>query len=293
MERSRRCNASVPAKRFTPEQSTKSRRPGKSIPEEPVYTKDIMNDSENSRDSDDSKSIDSGAKQSPLNDQSLTSRSSSSSSIDTLGRGFGRGRGRPLSQETPKTGRIASPTRPINPSGCASLHLRRIDTAVVGKKIQRSSMPLDVEEAGMDEGAVGGLQVTPTTNNTSKVASKRPRVDEEVREGHQSRTNSAASELQLLNQEKYCRMIAATYTNSQEMLRRQGNMALKINILTDYVAKLRVDADESSQKNQRMTAVDDLIEKFPLNELSDFDNFERRLKRKVLNKELAHEDLVC
>ncbi|EFX64189.1 hypothetical protein DAPPUDRAFT_118421 [Daphnia pulex] len=270
MERSRRCNASVPAKRFTPEQSTKSRRPGKSIPEEPVYTKDIMNDSENSRDSDDSKSIDSGAKQSPLNDQSLTSRSSSSSSIDTLGRGFGRGRGRPLSQETPKTGRIASPTRPINPSGCASLHLRRIDTAVVGKKIQRSSMPLDVEEAGMDEGAVGGF---------AEVASKRPRVDEEVREGHQSRTNSAASELQLLNQEKYCRMIAATYTNSQEMLRRQGDMALKINILTDYVAKLRVDADESSQKNQRMTAVDDLIEKFPLNELSDFDNFERRLKR--------------
>lgn len=94
-----------------------------------------MNDSESSRDSDDSKSIDSGAKQSPLNDQSLTSRSSSSSSsIDTLGRGFGRGRGRPLSQETPKTGRIASPTRPINPSGRASLHVRRIDTAVVGRK---------------------------------------------------------------------------------------------------------------------------------------------------------------
>jgi hypothetical protein len=88
-------------------------------------------------------------------------------------------------------------------------------------------------------------------------------------------------------------MIAATYTNSQEMLRRQGDMAWEINILTDYVAKLRVDADGSSEKNQRMTAVDDLIEKFPLNELSDFDNFERRLKRKVLNKELAHEDLVC
>jgi hypothetical protein len=48
-------------------------------------------------------------------------------------------------------------------------------------------------------------------------------------------------------------MIAATYTNSQEMLRRQGDMAWEINILTDYVAKLRVDADGSSEKNQKMT----------------------------------------
>jgi hypothetical protein len=40
-ERRRRCNAAVPAKSFTPEAptSTKSRRPRKSIPEEPVYTK--------------------------------------------------------------------------------------------------------------------------------------------------------------------------------------------------------------------------------------------------------------
>jgi hypothetical protein len=40
-ERTRRCNAAVPAKRFTPEAptSTKSRRPVKSIPEKPVYSK--------------------------------------------------------------------------------------------------------------------------------------------------------------------------------------------------------------------------------------------------------------
>ncbi len=87
-------------------------------------------------------------------------------------------------------------------------------------------------------------------------------------------------------------MIAATYTNSQETLGRKEDMALKINALTEFVPKLGVDADELSDKNQRITDVDNLIEKFPMNELYDFDNFERRFKRKVLNQELAHEDLV-
>ncbi len=63
-------------------------------------------------------------------------------------------------------------------------------------------------------------------------------------------------------------------------------MVLKINALTEFVSKLRVDADELSDKNQRITAVDNLIEKFPMNELSDFDHFERRFKRMVLNQEL-------
>ncbi|EFX69328.1 hypothetical protein DAPPUDRAFT_329256 [Daphnia pulex] len=67
---------------FTPEvpTSTESRRPGKSILEDPVYTKDIMNDSGNSPDSGESQSSDSGAKESLLKDSSL----SSSSSQETL-----------------------------------------------------------------------------------------------------------------------------------------------------------------------------------------------------------------
>ncbi len=88
-------------------------------------------------------------------------------------------------------------------------------------------------------------------------------------------------------------MIAATYTNSQETLRRQEDMALKLNALTEFVSKLRFDADESSDKKQSFIAVDNLIEKFPMNDLADLENFERRFKRKVLNQELALEDLVC
>jgi hypothetical protein len=73
-----------------------------------------------------------------------------------------------------------------------------------------------------------------------EVSSKRLRVNEEVQsfklqESNQSRTTSAVSEL--LNQDKYYRMIAATYKNSQETLRRQEDMALKLNALTEFVWK--------------------------------------------------------
>jgi hypothetical protein len=88
-------------------------------------------------------------------------------------------------------------------------------------------------------------------------------------------------------------MIAATYKNSQETLRRQEDMALKLNALTEFVSKLRFNADESSDKNLSFIAVDNLIKKFPMNDLSDLENFERRFKRKVLNQELAYGNLVC
>ncbi|EFX71753.1 hypothetical protein DAPPUDRAFT_111450 [Daphnia pulex] len=68
-------------------------------------------------------------------------------------------------------------------------------------------------------------------------------------------------------------------------------MALKLNTLTEFVSKLRFNADESSDKNQSFIAVDNLIKKFPKNNLSDLENFERRFKRKVLNQELAHGNL--
>ena len=83
-----------------------------------------------------------------------------------------------------------------------------------------------------------------------------------------------------MGQDKYCRMISAIFTNSQESLRRQEDISIKLSLLTDFVSKLKIDADETGDKTQKINAIDSLIESFPMNDTSDFETFER-VKRKV------------
>ena len=95
-----------------------------------------------------------------------------------------------------------------------------------------------------------------------------------------------------MGQDKYCRMISAIFTNSQESLRRQEDISIKLSLLTDFVSKLKIDADETGDKTQKINAIDSLIESFPMKDMSDFETFERRVKRKVKNQEFVLDDLV-
>nr|CAH0104265.1 unnamed protein product [Daphnia galeata] len=88
--------------------------------------------------------------------------------------------------------------------------------------------------------------------------------------------NNNSTVAQILGQDKYCRMI-------QESLRRQEDISIKLSLLTYFVSKLKIDADETSDKTKKINAIDSLIESFchfPMNDISDFETFER-VKRKV------------
>ena len=104
--------------------------------------------------------------------------------------------------------------------------------------------------------------------------------------------NNNSTVAQKMGQDKYCRMISAIFTNSQESLRRQEDISIKLSLLTDFVSKLKIDADETGDKTQKINAIDSLIESFPMNDMSDFETFERRVKRKVKNQEFVLDDLV-
>ena len=104
--------------------------------------------------------------------------------------------------------------------------------------------------------------------------------------------NKNSTVAQKMRQEKYCRMISAIFTNSQESLRRQEDISIKLSLLTDFVSKLKIDADEISDKTQKINAIDSLIESFLMNDVLDFETFERRVKRKVKNQEFGLDDLV-